>query len=199
MSKHTWIYVGSGSAKEETVGPISEAELVKLVRSGKLQLDTRVASQTRTKGKWLKLQQISNFVKIHEEGQSERQAASEKARHNVKQQGANVPPSAAEVNEDSGTAGIDDSDLLGELPTDEPLSLATASPAPAAREDDEVLAQYTRPVPEWKKDLDPSSHSSGESQLGCLALVVLIGMVVLGVGVGIIQGLFEWFLDANAQ
>lgn len=58
----------------ETIGPISEHELVSLAHQGKVTRDTLVSSVTRTKGGWHHAAQIAGLLKAMEEGELSRQA-----------------------------------------------------------------------------------------------------------------------------
>jgi PH (Pleckstrin Homology) domain-containing protein/uncharacterized protein DUF4339 len=59
----------------QTVGPISEAELVALAGQGKLKRETLVSSPTRTTAQWHQVAQIAGILKVLEEGERTRQAA----------------------------------------------------------------------------------------------------------------------------
>jgi len=75
MAEHEWLYiVDNFFGTTSTVGPIPETEILKLAKQGKVTLETKVASPTRTNGQWLLVSSIPGLVKIIESGQQERQA-----------------------------------------------------------------------------------------------------------------------------
>lgn len=61
---HQWVYLQSSFTGEKQIGPIPEADFVSLLKKGKIKLKTKVASTTRTKGRWLQAQQVSGIQKL---------------------------------------------------------------------------------------------------------------------------------------
>lgn len=84
MTDHEWLYiVDNFFGTTSTVGPIPEAEILKLAKQGKITVDTKVASPTRTNGQWLLISSIPGIVKIIESGQQERQAKKDKEKQQL--------------------------------------------------------------------------------------------------------------------
>lgn len=72
---HVWNYMRETMVgTTEDVGPISQAELLDLAKSGKLKRDTLVASPTQTQGRWHPVQQIPGLLKAVESGEQQRSA-----------------------------------------------------------------------------------------------------------------------------
>lgn len=94
MADHVWSYQAEsliGTTSE--VGPITEPQLLEAARAGKLKPETLVTSPTRTKGGWVKVQQIAGLMQAIASGSQEREAAKEQA---AKEKAANQQTAAAE-------------------------------------------------------------------------------------------------------
>lgn len=77
---HQWTYqVESIIGTVSEAGPIAESELLQIARAGKIKSETLVMSLTRTKGAWMKAQQIAGLLQVIQAGSQERQAAKEQA------------------------------------------------------------------------------------------------------------------------
>jgi hypothetical protein len=74
MSSHQWFYIKTGMVSDETIGPLSEADFVQLVREGNVKRDAAVASPTRTNNQWISLSDVPGLVTIWDEGQAARDA-----------------------------------------------------------------------------------------------------------------------------
>jgi len=73
MSQHVWHYMHEGLMGTTTeVGPIPDAEIMQLAKSGKLKPDTLVRCDTRQPGKWFALKQIPGLMQQIESGVRER-------------------------------------------------------------------------------------------------------------------------------
>src|SRR5690349_13769869 len=73
MPEHQWHYVRDGLlGTVDEIGPITEAEIIQLAKSGKIKRDTAVRCDTRNPGKWFALKQIPGLLQQLEAGERER-------------------------------------------------------------------------------------------------------------------------------
>ncbi len=79
MPEHQWYYRKPGILEDTTEGPIAEAAFLAEVRAGRIKLNMKAMSPTRTKQKWCELKSISGVVKTWNQGQIERDAAKQAA------------------------------------------------------------------------------------------------------------------------
>jgi TM2 domain-containing membrane protein YozV len=73
-----WYYSKPGWMKDETLGPIDNETLIRMVRSGEITLDMNITSPTVTSNQWKIVKQFPKLVEAHNEGEKER--AAERAR-----------------------------------------------------------------------------------------------------------------------
>jgi hypothetical protein len=64
--------MGRNLVGEEELITVSEQEIVQLTKAGKLKPDTKLASGTRTKGKWHLLKSVPSLLQIYEQGAASR-------------------------------------------------------------------------------------------------------------------------------
>ena len=62
--QHSWIYQHQGMFASDTVGPISENQLVALAKKGEIHSNTLVASATRTKNQWVEANKFPPLSKL---------------------------------------------------------------------------------------------------------------------------------------
>jgi hypothetical protein len=73
MPEHQWYYIRNGLlGTDDEIGPISEAEIIQLAKSGKIKPETPVRCETRNPGKWFVLKQIPGLLQQLEAGERER-------------------------------------------------------------------------------------------------------------------------------
>lgn len=72
-----WIYIKSGIVSDSQIGPLSDADLLRLAYNGEISLETNLTHPVNTKGRWVQAGQIQGIKKKIEEGKSERAAKKE--------------------------------------------------------------------------------------------------------------------------
>lgn len=70
MDQHQWFYLAHRT--NDPIGPITENDILELARQGKLQMDSRVASPSRTQNNWIEVRDIPGLVEAINQGESER-------------------------------------------------------------------------------------------------------------------------------
>jgi TM2 domain-containing membrane protein YozV len=61
---HAWYVIEKTTFKESNVGPISEPQLKQMASEGRVNRETKISSQSRTKGKWIDAGSIGAIEKI---------------------------------------------------------------------------------------------------------------------------------------
>ena len=88
---HEWSYIKTGLLGETQEGPIGEQEFKRIAYNGEIKLSSRVLSPTRTKNRWLLVENIPALAEVVESGIQERNAKKQEtaeARKAEKQQSA---------------------------------------------------------------------------------------------------------------
>ena len=88
---HEWSYIKTGLLGETQEGPIGEQEFKRIAHNGEIKLSTRVLSPTRTKNRWLLVENIPALAEVVESGIQERNGKKQKtaeARKAEKQESA---------------------------------------------------------------------------------------------------------------
>jgi len=83
-----WYYQKTGMISDETIGPLSDAEFLEMVGSGKLSPDTKLVHPSHTSGKWVLAKQIPAFhqrLKQVEAERTQQQEQKKAAREAAKQ------------------------------------------------------------------------------------------------------------------
>ena len=78
VKMHEWSYIKTGLLGETQEGPIGEQEFKRIAYNGEIKLSSRVLSPTRTKNRWLLVENIPALAEVVESGIQERNAEKQK-------------------------------------------------------------------------------------------------------------------------